>query len=103
MGRPAYDDVITAELRRRRALGRSIPQIAAETGTAKSVVHRLVRDIAADARPAANRARAEIAPAWLPRVHKLLAAGESRLAIARHLGVAKSVLYRELKKHPPKP
>ena len=92
-----------AAVRRIRALrrkGAAIIAIAAELGLSKSAVGRIVLDIPADARAAANKARGGIKPSWLDEARRMVAGGTSRNEAAQALAVSKSTLYRALARWP---
>lgn len=96
MGRPPAD---RAKVRRAKALRRkgvSLEEIAEAVGLGRTTVHRSVAAIPADARAAANKARAAVAPSWLGQARRLIAGGMTRNEAAATLGVPKSSLYRAL-------
>ena len=98
MTRRRPDDDDRDDMRRLRAAGASLGEVAAETGFGVSTVHRIVADVPVDARARANRARAAKPPPWLKRARALLARGQARHAVALTLGVPMTTLYRAIER-----
>lgn len=98
---PTLPDHVKDEARRLRARRLSIEAIAESLDVSKSAVHRAVAGMPFDGRPAANRKRADAAPAWWPEARQLAKTGLSRLAIADALGVPKSSVYRAFARFSP--
>lgn len=95
-GRKPLAPAIGRRIRAMRRKGAAITDIASDLGLSKSAVGRIVQDMPADARAAANKARAGIKPPWLDEARRLVAAGLSRNEAAARLDVSKSTLYRAL-------
>lgn len=91
---------------RRQALvlrreGLSTLAIADALGIGKSTAWNYTRKLGLDARSSANKARADAPPDWLPRARAMMKAGIARNAIAKQLGLPRSVVYRGMARFTP--